>query len=104
LHYLAGFRGAAGDRAVQTRLELGIADAVLGDFDLGFGVIHRRPRRAQRLLGLIETRACGPALLQQRVLAVEMIGILFRAMAPESAARAERSEFNSFCGSSFATT
>ena len=76
LHHLPGFRGTAGDRAVQARLELGIADAILCDFDLGFGVIHRRLRRAQRLLGLIEIRACRPALLQQRVLAVEMIGIL----------------------------
>ena len=63
---------------VNASLELGIADAVLGDFELGLGVIHRCLRRAQRLLGLIEIRACRPALLQQRVLALEMIGILLQ--------------------------
>jgi len=76
LHHLTGFRRAAGNRADQTSLELGIADAVLRDFDLGLGVIDRSLGCAQRLLGLIEIRACRPALLQQRLLAIEMIGIL----------------------------
>jgi len=96
LHHLTGFRGAAGDRTVQARLELGIADAVLGDFDLGFGVIHRRLGRAQRLLGLIEVHACRPALLQQRVLAVEIIGILLQASqgtGKRSACGAKRVQF-----------
>ncbi len=76
LHDFAGFRRAAGDRAGHAGLELGVADAVLGDLDLRLGVVDRGLRAAQGLLRLFEIGAGRPALPQQGLLAVEDVGIL----------------------------
>jgi hypothetical protein len=71
LHDLAGFGRAGGDRAADAGLELGVADAVLGDVQLGLGVVELRLRRAQRLLRLVEQGLRRETLGQQGLLSVE---------------------------------
>ena len=98
-------RRPRGDRAGDIGPELRVAHPVLGDMQLRLGVIHLRLRRAQVLLGLIEQNPCRKSSVHQLALAVEIIARLNQfPLAAESAACADRSAFNSFCGSSLAST
>ena len=72
------FAERRGDGTLQPRLELGIADAVLGDLDLGLGIIYSCLRRPQSLLSLVEIDPRRPTLLQQGLLAIKMVGILLQ--------------------------
>ena len=79
LHDFAGFRRACGDRARNAGLELGVADAVLGDLQLGLGIVDLRLRGPQPLLRLVEQHLGGEALRQQGFLAVEGVAGLDQA-------------------------
>jgi hypothetical protein len=73
LHDFTGARTDSGDYSRRVRLEFGKADLVICSLYLRLGSIDLRLRSLQCLLGLVVVCARGPALLEQRVLPLEVI-------------------------------
>ena len=76
LHDLAGARAGRGHDARGVRLELGEAHQIVGGLQLRFGGVDLRLGGLPRLRRLIVVRARRPALLEKRVLALEVVARL----------------------------
>jgi hypothetical protein len=76
LHHLAGAGADRGHHARSVGLEFGEADQIVRGLELGFRGIDLRLRGLHLLFGLVVVRACRPTLIEQRVLALEVISRL----------------------------
>ncbi len=70
---LAGLGAARGDRAGAVGMELGPAQPVLGDVELGLGGVDPRLDRLQRLARLVVADPGRPAVPQQGLLALVVV-------------------------------
>ena len=73
LHDLAGLGAARGDRAGAVGVELGPAQPVLGDVELRLGGVDPRLNGVEGLARLVVAHPGGPAVLEQRLLALVVV-------------------------------
>ena len=73
LNHFSGFCAARSDDARGIRHQLGVAEIVLGDLELGLSVIDLSLRRTHRLEGRIVIGPGGEALPEQPVLPIESV-------------------------------